>query len=200
MKTNQLTATEHSAKAKSSDISVSFKHSVEISRAIRYKNTAAAKKILQDTIEMKRAIPFRKYKQNVAHKRTMAAGRYPEKAARAFLRLINSVEANAQSKGLNTANLKITVMMANLASIPVTGKRFRTSTKRANLEIEVKEIAVKKAAAGKGSVTADAVDAVKGRIGKSILGKENKMPTPKDSEERPKNLEEKFKTEQETEK
>ncbi|MBS3139410.1 50S ribosomal protein L22 [Candidatus Woesearchaeota archaeon] len=145
MKTNNsISVTEPTAKAKSTDLSVSFKHSVEISKAIRYKNTNAARQILQNVVDMKRAIPFKTYKQNVAHKRTMMAGRYPEKAARAFLRLINSVEANAQFKGLNASNLKITRLMANLAPIPFTGKRFRTSTKRTNLEIEVTELAEKK--------------------------------------------------------
>lgn len=144
MKTNPPTSTEHSAKAKTTDLSISFKHSVEISRAVRYRSVNAAREILQKTIDLKRAIPFKRYNKNVAHKHTMAAGRYPQKAAKQFLKLIRSVEANAQAKGMNTANLKITRMLANLASIPFTGKRFRTRTKRTNLEIEVREMPEKK--------------------------------------------------------
>jgi len=74
----------------------------------------------------------------------MAAGRFPQKAAQAILKLIQSVETNAQFKGLNTSTLKITKILANRASIPMTGKRKRTSTKRSSLEIEVKEIKRKK--------------------------------------------------------
>ena len=146
IKTTATTATEHSATAKTTDISISFKHSVEISSAIRYRSTAVAKEILQKAIDMKKAIPFKRYNKNVAHKHGMMSGRYPQKAAKQFLKLIQSVEANAQAKGLNAANLKITRMMANLGSIPFTGKRFRTSTKRTNLEIEVQEMVEKKAA------------------------------------------------------
>ncbi len=143
MKITPIVEKGHLAKAKSLDVTMSFKHSVEISKAIRYKSTAAARKILENVVTLRRAIPFKTYKQNVAHKRTMAAGRYPEKAARQFLKLIHSVEANAQAQGLNTARLKITKLMANLASIPFTGGRFRHATKRTNLEIEVSEIAGK---------------------------------------------------------
>lgn len=133
------TGNEHSATAKSLDLSISTKHSIEISRSLRYKSTTLAKRILEDAINLKKAIPFRKFKKDMGHKRGMAAGRYPQKAAREFMRLIKSVEANAQSKGLNVGNLKITKIISNLASIPATGGRRRTGTKRTHLEIEVKE-------------------------------------------------------------
>ena len=47
-------------------------------------------------------------------------------------------------KGLDTANLKITKILANKASIPMTGGRHRRGTKRTHLELEVREFANKK--------------------------------------------------------
>lgn len=82
---------------------------------------------------------------NTGHKKGMSTGRYPAKAASEVLKLLKSVEANAHFKGLNAGSLKITKLIANQASIPFTGARHRTATKRTHLEVEVKE----RGAAGK---------------------------------------------------
>ncbi|MBI2103009.1 50S ribosomal protein L22 [Candidatus Woesearchaeota archaeon] len=130
---------EHQASAKSLNIPVSTKHSIEIAKAIRYKTTSYAKQLLADVVALKRPIEFRTFKNNIGHKPGMAAGRFPEKAARQFLKLVHAVEANAQFKGLNVDDLKIVKMTANLASIPSGGGRLRHKTKRTHLEIVVKE-------------------------------------------------------------
>jgi large subunit ribosomal protein L22 len=135
---------EHIAKASSLNLAISTKHSVEISNFLRYKPLSFAKAYLEDVIEMKKAIPLKRFNTDVGHKVGMAAGRYPVKAAKMFLVLLNSVEANAQFKGLNTSGLKITKILSNKASIPSTGGRSRTGTKRTHLEIEVKEMRAKK--------------------------------------------------------
>lgn len=137
---------ESLARAFSRDLPVSTKQCVEICSYLRYKRTNEAKKILEEVIGLRKAIPFKKFKMNIGHKAGMAAGRFPQKAAKEMLRLIKSAEANAQFKGLNTANLKITKILANKASIPVTGGRRRTKTKRTHLEIEVKEVKEKQLA------------------------------------------------------
>lgn len=137
---------EHIARASSKNIPVSTKHSIELSRMLRYKTTTEAKKILGGVSALKTAVPFRRFKHNVGHKAGMASGRFPQKAAREFLKLVESVEANAHFKGLNTTNLKIVKILANRAPIPFTGGRFRRGTKRTHLEIEVKEKAAAKAA------------------------------------------------------
>jgi len=136
--------TEHLASAKAQNIPVSTKHSVEISRHLRYKKTTFAKSFLEDVIRLRKAVPFYRFDQDLGHKAGMAAGRFPQKAAKEFLRLVKSVEANAQSKGLNSSALKITKILANKASIPLTGGRHRRGTKRTHLEIEVREISAKK--------------------------------------------------------
>jgi large subunit ribosomal protein L22 len=135
---------EHLARAKAKDIPVSTKHSIEICRYLRYKTTNLAKNILEETIALKKPIPFKRFKKDMGHKPGMAAGRFPKKAANEILKLVKAAETNAQFKGLNTSSLKIIKILANKASVPVTGGRRNTSTKRTNLEIEVKEKREKK--------------------------------------------------------
>ena len=134
----------HLAKASSHSLPISTKHSIEISRNLRYKSTSEAKKILEQTISLKKAIPFRRFNKDVGHKKGMMSGRYPIKAASAFLKLILSVEDNAQDIGLNVENLKISKILANKASSPATGGRTKGISKKSNLQIEVVEFKVKK--------------------------------------------------------
>ena len=117
--------TEHLASAKALNLPISTKHSIEISRHLRYKTTAFAIRFLEDVVVQKQAVPFKRFKRDVGHKAGMSAGRYPQKAALDFLKLVKSVEANAQVKGLNTSSLKIIKLIANKASVPLTGGRHR---------------------------------------------------------------------------
>lgn len=140
MTKQQTTGNEHLASAKAMSLPVSAKHCIEICDYIRYKKTSFAKAFLEDVSQLKKAVPFKRFKRDMGHKvGNMAAGRFPQKAAKEFLKLIKSVEANAQNKGLNTANLKIVRILSNRASAPVTGGRHRQGTKRTHLEIQVKE-------------------------------------------------------------
>ncbi len=130
---------EHLASAKALNLAVSPRHCVEISHCLRYRSTNAAKQILQDVVQLRRPIAFRRFNQDTGHKAGMAAGRFPKKAAQEFLRLIRQVEANAQVKGLDAAKLKIVKLVSNKAGIPLTGKRMRHRTKRSHIEIAVAE-------------------------------------------------------------
>ena len=118
--------TEHIASAKAVGVPVSTKHSIEISKFLRYKPVSFAKAYLNEVIDLKKAIPFKTFNRDRGHKAGMAAGRFPEKAAKEFLKLLNSAESNAQFKGLNVSNLKIVKLLANKAAIPMTGGRNRT--------------------------------------------------------------------------
>lgn len=127
------------AKARALNLPISTRHCVEICRFLRYKDTSLAKKILQDVIALRRPVPYNRFIQDTGHKAGMSAGRFPQKAANEVLSLIKSVEANAQNKGLDVSTLKIIKIVANKASIPLTGGRLRGATKRTHLEVEVKE-------------------------------------------------------------
>ncbi len=70
----------------------------------------------------------------------IAAGRYPQNASKKVLQLLNSVEANAQDKGLNIETLFIESIIPNKASRPWhQGRQRRTKMKRTHLEINVTE-------------------------------------------------------------
>src|SRR3989338_10895981 len=143
MKSTTTVGTEHSALAKSTNLPISTKHCVEISHCLRYKTVSYAKKFLQEVVNIERAVPFRRFTRNVGHKARMASGRFPSKAAREFLRVISSAEANAQVKGLNASALTIIKLVANRAPTPRTGVRQRYSTHRTHLEVVLAERKVK---------------------------------------------------------
>lgn len=130
---------EHVAKASTKNAPVSTKHCIELCRWLRYKNTSEAKKMLEEVIALKIAVPYRKFVRDIGHRAGMSTGRYPQKASKEMLKLVKSVEANAQGKGLDISNLKIIRILANRAPTPFTGSRHRHGTKRSHIEIEVME-------------------------------------------------------------
>ena len=98
------------ARAKASSLKISPKHSVEICSAIRGMEVSKAKAYLNDVIEMKKAVPFKRHNRGVGHRKGMkgwAAGRYPVKASKAILKVLENAEANAEYKGMDVENLKI---------------------------------------------------------------------------------------------
>ena len=131
---------ENIARAIGMALPVSFKQSVEICRFIKNKNVNDAKKILQEVIAGKSAVPFRRYNWDLGHKKKIGPGRYPEKASKYLMKLIESVEANAQFKGLNTSNLVIAHLSAHKSSKSYHfGRKSRRKMKRTNIEIVVSE-------------------------------------------------------------
>ena len=137
------------ARAKANELPCSPKHSIEIAKFIRGKTTKQAIAYLEDVVALKKAIPFKKFNRNVAHKRCLDkwdAGRYPVKASADYLKLLRSVEKNAEYIGLDTEKLEIFLVSANR------GRRMRGVFPRAmgratpkfaesvNVEIFVREV------------------------------------------------------------
>jgi len=88
---------------------ISHKHAREIAVAIKNLNVEKARDYLIHVIQLKRSIPFRRYKNQVGHKSdpgTMS-GRYPQKAAKEVLKLLDNLESNAEYKGMDLDRLKI---------------------------------------------------------------------------------------------
>ena len=126
------------ARAMGRDLPISIKQSVEICSALRKKDVENAKKILNMAISKKKAIPFKRYNDNVGHKRGMAAGRYPLKACGHILELLESAESNAGQKGLS--NLVIAHICAHKgAKVWRYGRRSGLKAKRSNVEIVLEE-------------------------------------------------------------
>lgn len=98
------------AKAIGRSLKISPKHAVEICKKIKGMDIEEAKDYLEDVILKKKAVPFRRHKKKVGHRRGLdgwPTGRYPVKAATQILDVLKNAEANAEYKGLDTENLKI---------------------------------------------------------------------------------------------
>ena len=101
---------EGRAKASVRDMRISPKAAREICGAIRNMRLDEARQFLQDVMDKKRPIPYRRFDKKVSHKAGIQgwyAGRYPVKAAQNIQRILNSLEANAEAKGMDTERLKI---------------------------------------------------------------------------------------------
>lgn len=131
---------EHMARAIGMALPVSFKQSVEICRFIENKDVNKAKKLLQEVIDKKSAIPFKRFNFDLGHKKRVGPARYPQKASKEIIKLIENVEANAQFKGLNTSNLVIAHISAHKSGKAWHfGRKTRRRMKRTNIEIIVEE-------------------------------------------------------------
>lgn len=107
---------ENLARAKANEVSVSPKHCMEIARFIRGMKADTALEYLEAVVAKKKAIPFKHFNMDVAHKRGLEgwdAGRYPVKAAGEIITLIKAAEKNGEYAGLDTAKLAIVHVQAN---------------------------------------------------------------------------------------
>jgi large subunit ribosomal protein L22 len=89
---------------------ISPKAAREVCEAIRNMSLDGARRYLQAVIEKKSSVPYRRHKKEVPHRRGIEgwyAGRYPVKAARQILKVLNALEANADDKGLDIERLTI---------------------------------------------------------------------------------------------
>jgi large subunit ribosomal protein L22 len=68
-----------------------------------------ARDYLQAVINKKRAVPFRRYKNQVGHKSDpgVMSGRYPQKTAKEFIKVLDNLESNAEYKGMDLDRLRI---------------------------------------------------------------------------------------------
>jgi large subunit ribosomal protein L22 len=103
-------AAKKQAKAIIANANASLKYSTEFCREIKGRPLAKAESFVRDVLEHRRWLPLRAFKKKVAHRKGDAqsgvkAGRFPEKTARVFLKLLESVKANADYKGLDTEKL-----------------------------------------------------------------------------------------------
>ncbi len=111
---------DRTAIASGRDLRISPKAAREVCRHIRGMRLDKAKEILEQVIELKTPIPYRRHNKKVAHRKGAQgydAGRFPKKAAGEILKLLDSVESNAEFKGLYTDRLKIVHINAQRARV-----------------------------------------------------------------------------------
>jgi len=105
-----LTPAGRSSRAMGMELHISPKAAREICRTLRGMRANLARDYLEDVIALKRAVPFKRYGRNVAHKHGLVgsdAGRYPQKAAKAVLVVLDNALANAEYKGMESDKMRI---------------------------------------------------------------------------------------------
>lgn len=101
---------EKTVKASGREVRVSHKSAREICKTIKGMMLSQAKQYLRDVMAKKRPVPFTRFKKKVGHRHGLekaCAGRYPVKAAKHILKILEGAEANAEYKGLDTERLHI---------------------------------------------------------------------------------------------
>jgi large subunit ribosomal protein L22 len=132
---------QSAAKAMGKDLPISPKVSIEICNFLRHKELEKAISILTRVQDKVEAIPYKRFPNGAGHKpgKSMAAGRYPIKAATEFLKLLENAKANASNQGL-TGTLKITHIAAQRANEPFRNRaKERITFKRTHVEVIVTE-------------------------------------------------------------
>ncbi|MEM2875647.1 MAG: 50S ribosomal protein L22 [Candidatus Bathyarchaeia archaeon] len=97
-------------KASGREVSVSHKASREVCKAIKGMKLEMAKEFLQRIMLKEQAVPFKRYKKKIGHRRGLQkfyAGRYPVKAAKHVMKVLENAEANAEHTGLDIENLYV---------------------------------------------------------------------------------------------
>ena len=100
--------TKH-VRASTREKNMSHKHAREIAHRIKNMRVEKARDFLQRVTRMQSAVPMKRFKNQVGHKSDpgLMAGRYPQKTAKEFLKLLDNLESNAEYKGMDLDRLKI---------------------------------------------------------------------------------------------
>lgn len=115
-------------------VPISTKHSVAISKFIKYKTIEAATADLEQVVAKKKAVPM---KGEIPHRKgKIMSGRFPKKAAEHFIKILQTLKANATVNELE--NLVISEVIANMAQRP-RGSGGRVKKKRTHVKIVAKE-------------------------------------------------------------
>jgi large subunit ribosomal protein L22 len=124
----QFDKTKH-VRAALREKNISPKHSREVALAIKGSSIEKAREFLENVISRKVAVPYRRYNSEVAHRSNIrdgfSAGRFPKKAAKEFLKLLDNLESNAEYKGMDLDRLRI------LSAVVHKGTKLERFTPRA---------------------------------------------------------------------
>ncbi|MCL4334209.1 MAG: 50S ribosomal protein L22 [Candidatus Thermoplasmatota archaeon] len=146
MKYVMETDKKKTARATSVNTPISPRDALEIVRTIKGMKLNHAKDYLEEVINKKSAVPYRKFLDSVSHKRGTGPGRYPVRAAKYVLEALTNAENNAEFKQLDSDKLTVRSAVAQPAP-PIkfyTYKAFGSSGKfyreRVHIQIILEEI------------------------------------------------------------
>ena len=136
---------DKTAKAYGYELHCSPKDSMNLVCAIKGMKTEEAKKYLEELIAMKRPLPTVFHKRKRAHQKAIGPGSYPQKAAKYMLKTIKNAENNAEYKGLDVENMRISHISAYNGRIikgimpRAHGRATNKNKKTTNIEIIIEE-------------------------------------------------------------
>ncbi len=90
------------------ELNISPKHSREICNSIKGMLVSKAIDYLEEVVDMKRSVPFKRHHKKVGHRSDLKGwdvGRYPQKAAGEILKVVKALEKNAEFKDLEVDRL-----------------------------------------------------------------------------------------------
>lgn len=101
---------EKTVKASAREVRVSHKHAREVCKTIKGMMLTQAKHYLRDVIAKKKPVPYTRFTKKVGHRHGLAkayVGKYPVKASKVILKVLEAAESNGEYKGLDTERLRI---------------------------------------------------------------------------------------------
>jgi len=105
---------EKTARSIGKELPISPKAAVEVCRAIRGLPVEKAKDFLEGVVAEKVAVPYKRFLYQIVHQKGgVGPGRFPKKAARYILNILNDAENNAEYKGFDTEGLKVLAASAH---------------------------------------------------------------------------------------
>lgn len=140
---------EKSVKVCGKDLDISFKASVNVTRAIKGMKLEEAMKYLDNVIAFKDFVPYVKFYKGAGHRPPVGGkaghGRYPIKVCREILKLLRSAEMNAERKPeIDTKNLVITHIQAlygpKRRRLKPKGRRATWTKRLTHIQIVLEEI------------------------------------------------------------
>jgi large subunit ribosomal protein L22 len=146
MKYSIIIDPDKSAKAYGYELHCSRKDSMNLAYAIKGMKTEDAKKFLQEIIDLKRPLPAVFHNGKIAHQKVIGPGSYPQKAAEYMLKTLENAENNAEYKGFDVENMKISHISTyggrvNRGIMPrAHGRGTDKNTRTTNIEIIIEEV------------------------------------------------------------
>lgn len=143
---SQKSDPETTSRALGKEIGVSPKHCREVCKMLKGRKVEDAKKYLQGVIELKTPVPYTRFKMFLNPKPKVGPARYPKKAAKAILRVLESAQSNAEYKGLDADNMKVKIAAAHRGTIEkaymqrAQGRNTAWNEQTTNIEIVLEEV------------------------------------------------------------
>ncbi|MFA6036454.1 MAG: 50S ribosomal protein L22 [Candidatus Micrarchaeia archaeon] len=151
----KLPAGTKTAKAQGYDVEASYKDLSVVCTDIRGTMAEPALTRLKLAAERKIAIPFLRFNKRMAHRRELGGkkGRFPWKAARNVMLILENAIANASAQGIQTPFI-VHAAANKQRTLPRTapkGRRFRNDYETARIEIVLQESPFERSAIAKNS-------------------------------------------------